>query len=70
MPEIELGKEREQLRPEMKEKPRMLDSCYNTVRSNTLYCATSELYRLHEGRIVRATGISGLMAVTAQVQSN
>lgn len=55
MPAIELGKEREQLWPEMKEKPQMLDSCYNAVGSNTLDCATSELYRLHEGRIVRAT---------------
>lgn len=68
MPGIELGKEREQLWPEMKEKPQMLEFCCNAVGSNTLYRATSELYRLHEGRIVRATGETGLMEVSAQVQ--
>lgn len=49
---IELGKEREQLCPEMKEKLQMLDPCYNTVRSNILYRATSKFYRLHGGSIV------------------
>lgn len=40
MPGIELGKEREQLWPEMKKKPEKLDSCFNTLKSNSLYYAT------------------------------
>lgn len=56
LPGMELGKQREQLWPEMKETPQMLDSHSNAVRSNTPSCATSELYGLHEGGIVRATG--------------
>ena len=40
LPGIELGKEREQLWPEMKKKPEKLDSCFNTLKSNSLYYAT------------------------------
>lgn len=65
MPAIELGKEREQLCPGMKEKPQMLDSCFNTVRFNILYCTTSKLYRLH-----RATRGTRLMGVTVQEERN
>ncbi len=61
---IEPEKEREQLWPEMKEKPEMLDSCYNTVRSNVLPCVTSKLCRLQEGTIVRAASKTRFMAVT------
>lgn len=63
---IEPGKGREQLWPERKEKSQMLDSCYNTVRSNAAFCATRQLCRLHEGRIVGATGKTRLMVETVQ----
>lgn len=56
MPRMEQGTDREQLRSGMKEKSRMLDFCYNAVRSYTQYSATSGLYAPQEERDVRSSG--------------